>query len=132
MACAISPLPFNAGRSLHAHPLLFNAADLPAEHFPTSTLGDSVQVAITTVSALSAHYGHVTVLHRETGNGAFLVHASLLPAPALVTPRPAVPASGPPGFGASNLDDFILPFLPLLLRLSAALPLLLLLTSSAS
>jgi hypothetical protein len=98
---------FNAGLLLHSHPLLFNAADLPAEHFPTSTLGDSAQVAITTVGALSAHYGHVTVLHRETGNGAFLAHTSLLPAPARVTPtRPAVLASGPPGLGVSNLDDF--------------------------
>jgi hypothetical protein len=96
---------FNAGRSLHSHPLLFNAANLSAEHFPTSTLGDNAQVTITTVSALSAHYGHVTVLHRKTGNGAFLAHASLLPAPALVTPRP-VSASVILGLGISNLEDF--------------------------
>jgi hypothetical protein len=96
---------FNAGRSLHSHPLLFNAVDLPAELFPTSNLGDNAQVTITTVSALSAHYGHVTVLHRETGNGAFLAHASLLPAPALVTPRP-VPTLGTSGPGVSNFEDF--------------------------
>jgi hypothetical protein len=94
---------FNAGQSLHSHPLLFNAVDLPAELFPTSNLGDNAQITITTVSALSAHYGHVTVLHRETGNGVFLAHASLLPAPALVTPRPTLGTSGP---GVPNFEDF--------------------------
>jgi hypothetical protein len=55
---------------------------------------------------LSAHYGHGTVLHRETGNGTFLAHDSLLPAPTLVTPMPAVLASGVPGLGVSNLEEF--------------------------
>jgi hypothetical protein len=72
---------FNAGRLLYSHPLLFNAADLPAELFPTSNLGDNAQVTITTVSALSTHYGHASVLHRETGtvviilfDSSFVIH----------------------------------------------------------
>jgi hypothetical protein len=66
----------NGGFSLHDHPGLFAASDLPATLFPTSILVASSGVAVTTVDAMSPHFGHVQTVHREAGHGALLSHTA--------------------------------------------------------
>jgi hypothetical protein len=71
----------NAGRSLHAHPGLFNPSDLPATLFSTSTLVDFVAVTIHTVNAMSPQFDNVVTIHREASHGAIMAHASGLHVP---------------------------------------------------
>lgn len=83
----------NAGISLHLHPGLFAATDLPASLFPTRVLVGATNTIVTTVDVSATHFGHVTTVHREAGHGAILAHAATLPAP---------PAPGALSTGSSN------------------------------
>jgi hypothetical protein len=88
----------NGGFSLHDHPGLFAASDLPATSFPTSILVASSGVAVTTVDAMSPHFGHVQTVHREAGHGALLSHTAGLPAPASGAPGAPGPLQPGPDF----------------------------------
>jgi hypothetical protein len=84
---------YNSQSSLHAHPGLFASADLPATLFSTSTLVDSIDVAIQTVDAMSPQFQHVATIHHETSQGAIMAHAGGLNVP---------PAGGVPTGGAGD------------------------------
>jgi hypothetical protein len=95
----------NQGASLHAHPGLFSVDDCPGTLFPRATLVARIDVAITTVDAMSPHFGNVTTVHQEAAQAALNAHAATRPAPAGTTAG-QVAVGADPGFAAALTAAF--------------------------